>query len=82
MGTVTVLMEVIMAKYEPELESLLDEMKVDQEREARKAAEVKLMWLVVSAIYSKVESDGYCGIEKGSPTWEVLDEIVNRVEDL
>ena len=71
-----------MANYEPNIQAILEKIEAEKAREARKAAEVKLMWLVVSAIYSKIQSDGYCGIEKGSPTWEVLDEIVNRVEDL
>lgn len=82
MGAVAALWEVIMANYEPDIQAILEKIEAEKAREARKVAEVKLMWLVVSAIYSKIQSDGYCGIEKGSPTWEVLDEIVNRVEGL
>ncbi len=63
-----------------ELESLLAEWSADQERDARKADQAKLMWHVISAIYNAVRDDDVVKIVAGSETDKVLCEIVNYVE--
>jgi len=49
-------------------------------RERRKVEQAGLMYLLIGALHNKLQDDGYCGFEAGSPTADVIAEIVKAVE--
>lgn len=53
---------------------------MNSERTDAIRAESDLMYLVIGALYNSALDHGETAIKLGSPTWDVLREIVNRVE--
>jgi hypothetical protein len=66
-----------MAKdFEPDVYNVIE----GGARERRKVEQAGLMYLLIGALHNKLQDDGYCGFEAGSPTADVIAEIVKAVE--
>ena len=63
-----------------ELDHILGEFTEQQERDARKELEAKLMWHVIAALHDHLVDHGRCEIASPSNMADVICEIVNRVE--
>jgi len=66
--------------FEPDIQAEFESVMAQRARNARKKDDADLMWLVISAIHNKLMDDGHCAISKGSPTADVIAEIVAKVE--
>jgi hypothetical protein len=51
-------------------------------RDKRKIEQAGLMYLLIGALHNKLQDDSYCGFEAGSPTADVITEIVKAVEGI
>lgn len=65
-----------MTDFEPDVYNVIEAAP----REARKVEMAGLMYLLIGALHNKLQDDGYCGFEKGSPTADLISEIVAKVE--
>ncbi len=65
-----------MSDFEPDVYDVIEK----GAREKRKVEQAGLMYLLIGALHNALQDDGYCGFEKGSPTGDVIAEIVNAVE--
>lgn len=73
-------LEELIAEIDAEMKAKRAALSETQAREARIADKANLMWLVVGALYNAVRDNDGARIVAGSPTDQVICEIVNYVE--